>query len=182
MPSLLDQLAGGDLRTLGRSADVAAQVLAQPDLLEELLDGLGDADEVIRGRAADALERISAVRPDLIQPFKRDLLARVDEPDHWVVRAHLAQIVPRLRNLTPRERRRLIATLRGWLADKSSIVKAVALDACVQLSLAPGFEAARADAGRLVEDCAARGDTAALRARARLLRKRLAALARPARA
>jgi len=180
MPALLDRLAGGDLRTPGRSAEVAAQVLAQPGLLDGLLDGLGDPDEVIRGRTADALERISAVRPDLIQPFKRELLDRVGEPDHWVVRSHLCQIVPRLGNLTPRERRRLIALMRGFLTDKSSIVKAVALDCCVQLSLAPGFADERSAATGLVGTCAAHGDTAALRARARLLRRQLVKLAGPA--
>ncbi len=179
MPALLDQLAGGDLRTPGRSAEVAAQVLVQPALLDGLLDGLADEDEVIRGRTADALERVSAARPDLLQPYKRELLGRIGEPDHWVVRSHLCQIVPRLGNLTARERRRLIELMYRFLADPSSIVKAVALDACVQLSLAPGFDDERTAAAALVEDCAAHGDTAALRARARILRQRLAKLARP---
>jgi len=48
MPALLDQLAGGDLCTLGRSADVAAQVLARPELIDELFDGLAGDDLVIR--------------------------------------------------------------------------------------------------------------------------------------
>ena len=182
MPTLLDQLVGGDLRSLGRSAEVAARVLARPEQLDELLDGLADADEVIRGRTADALERVSAARPDLIQPYKRELLDRAAEPDHWVVRSHLCQILPRLHPLTPRERRRLLTLMRSFLADPSSIVKAVALDACVQLSLAPGFDVERADATALVEACATRGDTAALRARARILRKQLVKLARTGRA
>lgn len=49
MPSLLDPLAGGDLRrTLGRSADVTAQVRARPGRLGERFAGLAGRDAVVR--------------------------------------------------------------------------------------------------------------------------------------
>lgn len=182
MPTLLDQLAGGHPLTLGRTAAVAAQVLAQPELIDELFDGIADDDEAIRNRSIDALERVSARRPDLLRPYKRELLTRVSRIGHWAVRSHLCQILGRLDNYTPGERRRSITLIRGWLDEKSSIVKAVALDCLVQLSLAPGFAAERSAATAFVEECAAHGETAALRARARLLRKQLAKLARAARA
>ena len=182
MPTLLDQLAGGDPLTLGRTVAVAAQVLAHPELIDGLFDGIADDDDAIRNRSIDALERVSAVRPDLLRPYKRELLTRVSRIGHWAVRSHLCQVLARVDNYTPAERRRAIALARGWLGEPSSIVKAVALDCLVQLSLAPGFAVERAAAAALVEECAARGETAALRARARLLRKQLAKLARPARA
>lgn len=182
MPTLLDQLAGGHPLTLGRTAAVADQVLAKPELIDELFDGIADENEAIRNRSIDALERVSAVRPDLLRPYKRELLTRVSRIGHWAVRSHLCQVLARLDNYTPLERRRAIALTRGWLNDPSSIVKAVALDCLVQLSLAPGFDEERAAATALVEECATHGETAALRARARLLQKQLAKLARVARA
>lgn len=182
MPTLLDQLAGDDPLTLGRTADVATQVLARPELIDELFDGLAGDDEGIRNRASGALKKVADARPDLLRPYKKELLTRVARIDHWVVRSRLCQMLGLLDNYTPAERRRTIATMRGWIGEKSSVVKAVALDCAVRLSLAPGFATERAAAAALVEECATHGETPALRARARLLRELLVKLARPARA
>jgi hypothetical protein len=178
MPTVLDQLAGGGPLTLGRTAAVARQVLAQPELIDALFDGVADDNETIRNRSIDALERVSRARPDLLRPYKRELLTRVSRIGHWAVRSHLCQILGRLDNYTRAERGRTIVLMRSWLGDKSSIVKAVSLDCLVQLSLAPGFAEAQAAAAALVNNCANKGETAALRARARLLCKQLAKLAR----
>lgn len=179
MRALLDLLADNpDPRTLGRSAEVAALVLADPDRLDELFDGLASGEDILMARSADALERVATANPDLIQPYKRELLTRAAHLDHWVVRAHVCQMLPRLNNLTRRERARALTLVRGFLDDRSSIVKAVALDCLVQLSLVAGFEAEHAAVAALVDRCAARGETAALRARARKMQRQLAKLAR----
>jgi hypothetical protein len=178
MPTVLDQLAEGPPMAMGTVPAIAAQVLARPELIDELFDGLADGDAGMRHRASAVLEKVSATRPDLLPPYKRELLTRVSRLDHWIVRSNLCKMLPRLTNLTAAERRRAIALARGWIGDRSSVVKAVALDCVVQLSLAPGFGAERAAAAALVEACAARGETPALRARARLMRKQLAKLAR----
>lgn len=182
MPSPLDLIAEGPPYQVRGTAAAAALVLAHPGLIDELFDGLADANEGIRNRAAGALRQVSAARPELLAPYKRELLTRVARIEHWVVRGRLCPLLARLENYTPAERRRTIALVRGWIADPSSVVKAVALDCTVQLSLAPGFATERAAAAALIEDCAAHGATPALRARARLLRKQLAKLARTARA
>jgi hypothetical protein len=174
MPTLLEQLAGGDLRTLGQSAEVATRVLARPELIDELFDGIAGNDEVVMGRAIDALEKVSAVRPDLIQPYKRELLGRVAKSPHWVVREHVCQLLPRLTSLTAAERRRALALIGGYLDDRSSVVKAFALECLVHLSAAPGFGRERMAVAALVERCATRGDTAALRARARKMQRLMA--------
>lgn len=171
MPDLLEQLAGGDRRTLGRSAEVAAQVLAQPAWIDRLFDGLAEDDAVIRGRAADALEKVSAARPDLIQPYKAELLTQVVAIDDWVVRAHLCQILPRLGGLTPAERRRALATVHGYLADRSSIVRALALECLVHLSRTAGFSRERKTVDALVLRLTTAGGTPALRARARKMQR-----------
>jgi hypothetical protein len=181
MRTLLDQLVDGPVWAAGRSSDVAAQVLAQPGLIDELFDGLADNHEGLRNRAARTLQEISGARPELLFPYKRELLTRVVRIEHWIVRSHLCRMLPRLANLTSRERRRAIALACRWLDEGGSVVKADALECIVWLSIAPGFTAERATAANLVEACAARGDTPALRARARILRKKLAKLARAGR-
>ncbi|RXK53749.1 hypothetical protein ESB00_18865 [Oleiharenicola lentus] len=182
MPTPLDLLAEGLRYDAPRVAAAAALVLAQPERVDELFDGLADDNVNLRNRASGALKTVSAQRPDLLLPYKRELLTRVARLDHWIVRSHLCEMLPRLTNLTAAERRRALALARGWMEDRSSIVKAVALDCIVQLSLAPGFATERVAAAQLVEECVAHGETPALRARARLLRKQLAKLARAARA
>ncbi|MCB1104749.1 MAG: hypothetical protein H7A44_03595 [Opitutaceae bacterium] len=174
MPTLLEQLAGGDLRTLGRSAEVAAQVLAQPELIDELFDGIASDDEVIMARASDALEKVAAARPDVLQPYKQELLERVAHIKHWVVRAHVCQLLPRLDQLTATERRRAIALIQTYFADRSSIVRACAVECLVHLSAPADFAKERTRVIALVNDCAAHGDTPALRARARKMQRLLA--------
>jgi len=89
-------------------------------------------------------------------------------------------MLPRLTNLTMKERRRALALARGWLGQPSIVVQADALHCIVQLSLAPDFGDERTAAIALVENCAAKGESPAVRARARILRKQLAKLARKA--
>jgi hypothetical protein len=72
---ILKRLTGGARRSIGRSNQVVAQVLAHPNLFPHLFDGLASGDEVLRMRAADALEKITTRRPKLLQPFKKKFLA-----------------------------------------------------------------------------------------------------------
>ncbi|MEK7785160.1 MAG: hypothetical protein AAB658_07015, partial [Chloroflexota bacterium] len=57
--AILKKLEGGDLRSIGRSEEVAADVLADPALFGELFDGMLDDNPLIRMRAADAVEKIT---------------------------------------------------------------------------------------------------------------------------
>lgn len=174
MTFLLDLLAQDpDPRTLGRAKEATARVLTEPGQIDELFDGLASGEAILMTRSADVLERVTAASPELLQPYKREFLTRVARLDHWIVRAHVCQMLPRLR-LTRREREQALVLVQGFLDDRSSIVKAVALDCLVQLSLAPGFEAELAAVAALVDRCAARGDTPALRARARKMQRQLA--------
>lgn len=178
MPTLLDQLIDGPPWNAGRSRYVAEQVLARPELIDELFDGLADDHAGLRNRASRALEEISASQPELLFPYKRELLTGVARIEHWIVRSNLCHMLPRLKNLTARERQQALALARSWFGESSIVVKADALDCLVQLSLAPGFEAEKAAAAAFVEHCATHGDAPAVRARARLLRKQLVKLAR----
>ena len=57
MNQLLNWLADGDLRSDGSATEVADLVLKNPHLLADLLEGLDEPNEVVRGHTAHALER-----------------------------------------------------------------------------------------------------------------------------
>jgi hypothetical protein len=102
MHPILKRLTGGARRSIGRSNQVVAQVLAHPNLFPHLFDGLASGDEVLRMRAADALEKITTRRPKLLQPFKKKFLAIASSAIQQEVRWHAALLIPRL-DLTPTE-------------------------------------------------------------------------------
>jgi len=92
MNQILEWLSGGDLRSDGLADEVTAAVLQSPGLFEDLYAGLFESDDVIRGRTADALEKISRQRPDLIAAHLPELidLSRSDQVP--MVKMHLAMI------------------------------------------------------------------------------------------
>ena len=63
MNEILQWLAGGDLRSDGMANEAAEVILENPELIEELFEGLSSADEVVRGRTADALEKVGRTKP-----------------------------------------------------------------------------------------------------------------------
>ena len=133
MHPILEKLKGGDRRSIGRANEVVRQVLRTPALFGELFKGMLSTDPVLRMRAADAVEKVSAQRADLIQPYKRRLLREIANIDQQEVRWHVAQMIPRL-HLTPTERARAAGILFAYLSLKSKIVRTFALQALVSLS------------------------------------------------
>jgi len=84
------------LRSDGMAGEVARWVLGSRPLLEELLLGLGDPNEVIRGRTADALEKISRDRPEWLAPSLRILVRAAKLDPVPMVRWHVAMILTNL--------------------------------------------------------------------------------------
>jgi hypothetical protein len=162
-------LSGGDRRSIGRSNEVVKLVSRTPKRFAELIQCLWSNDPVVRMRAADAAEKASAVRPELLKPYKAELLGLLVEATQIELRWHLAQLIPRL-PLTRAERQRASQTLQLYLEDRSSIVRTFALQALADLS--------RSDAGlgsrvrEILEETVVTG-TAAMKARARRLLKEL---------
>lgn len=70
MHPLLKKLSGGDRRSIGRSNEVVAHVLAHLAHFRYVFEGLATDDPVVRMRSADAIEKITAQRPDLLRPYK----------------------------------------------------------------------------------------------------------------
>jgi hypothetical protein len=77
--ALLDLLAGGDRRSIGHANQVVAAVLHSPGTFPQLIKGLRSADSRVRMRAADAVEKISREKPELLRPYKKELLGLLHE-------------------------------------------------------------------------------------------------------
>jgi len=87
---LLNKLSGGDRRSIGQANQVAGLILRRPALFPQLIEGLSNSDPLIRMRAADAAEKVTLRRPDLLKPFKARLLHLLDEATQRELRWHLA--------------------------------------------------------------------------------------------
>src|SRR5271156_3772722 len=133
MHPLLKKLSGGDRRSIGRSNEVVTYVLAHPAHFPHVFDGIAADDATLRMRAADAIEKITAQRPELLRPYKRKLLAIAGSTDQQEIRWHAALIIPRLK-LTTKERAAALDILFDYLRDKSSIVKTFAMQAIWDLA------------------------------------------------
>jgi hypothetical protein len=167
-PAPLSQLLqGGDRRSIGNANKIAAQILRDARPLPELIECLWSDDPVVRMRAADAAEKISISRPDLLGPFKAELLGLASEATQAELHWHLALLLPRL-TLTKSERERARTTLQRYLSDRSSIVKTCALQGMAELSKGEAQE--EAEMLDLLEQVTRTG-TPAMKARSRKLMK-----------
>jgi len=165
MHPILKKLSGGDRRSIGRSNEVVAQELAHPAQIRHVFAGLTTDDPVIRMRAADAIEKITARRPELLRPYKRKLLTIAGSSDQQEIRWHAALILPPL-ELTKKERAVALDILFDYLHDKSSIVKTWAMQAI--WDLAASDAKLKDQIIPLIEELTQVG-TAAMRARGRNL-------------
>ncbi len=95
--------------------------------------GLWSEDPLVRMRAADAAEKVSRKNPELLAPYKAQLLGLMAEAEQQELRWHLAAMVPRLA-LNANERQCAADSLRGYLGDRSSIVKTFALQGLFDLA------------------------------------------------
>ena len=167
--SIAAMLKGGGRRSIGKANHVAKLLLSDPKRFPELIECLWDADSIVRMRAADAAEKITVTRPELLSLHKQELLGLLEEAEQIELRWHLALMVPRL-ELSGPERGRVAAALKRYLEDRSSIVKTFALQGLAGLaSQDPNL---REPVQRILEESLRTG-TAAMKARARKLLKEL---------
>ena len=126
-------LTGGDDRSLG-VADHAAALATEPDTFAALWALLRHDDVAVRGRAADAAEKATRERPDLLQPYKSDLIHPVLEDGTPELSWHLLPMAARL-ELNAHEAARLMRRLEdAVLNNPNEIVRAEALAAAFGLA------------------------------------------------
>ena len=92
MDEILDKLKGGDRRSIGRANEVVVDVLDDPSLFGAVFEGMLSDDPLVRMRAADAIEKITAKHPDYLQPYKEILIEQVARSEQQEVRWHVAQL------------------------------------------------------------------------------------------
>jgi hypothetical protein len=143
-------------------------------MVSALVAALTDQNNLVRMRAADALEKISLKDPQLMRPFTKQLLKVAASSTQQEVRWHLAQMMPRL-ELTPTQRFVCLRALTCYLDDRSSIVRTFALQALADLF--GQYGPLQSHVHTLLED-ASRTGSPAMRSRARRL---LPSLQRPGR-
>jgi len=126
MSNLLDQLKGGTLISDGQADKVAEDVLANPILFDQLLGGLKVEDDVIRARAAHALEKVSRIHPDWFIPYFPYLTALVQDDPVPMVRWHLVMLLTNLA-LVGAKNDLIVNILLNRLQDESAFVQTWAI-------------------------------------------------------
>jgi hypothetical protein len=167
--NILALLETGDHRSIGRADQVVAIVSKNQALFPQLIKGWWSENPLVRMRAADATEKVVREIPDLLRPYKKELLGLMAEAKEPELRWHLAVMVPRL-SLNSKERQRATSALSSYLDDRSSIVKTFALQGPVDLTMDdPGNRPAVIE---LLHQ-AIRSGTPAMKARSRKLLRHL---------
>ena len=167
--TMREMLAPGRRLDRGNACEVAALLLKNPRKTGQVVECLWDEDTGVANRAADALERDSGRRPEILRRWKDALLDRMLDAGENKLRWNLALMIYRT-PLNATETVRAAAALRSWLDDKSSIVKTSAMHGLAGLtrwdrSMVPEV----LDMLRVLS----RSGTPAMRARGRILLKRI---------
>jgi HEAT repeat protein len=92
MNEILSWLSGGDLRSDGLADQAAEFILGNPQLVDELFEGLSSENPVIRGRTADALEKVARQEPGLFINRVSELVKLAKNEDVQMVKMHLAML------------------------------------------------------------------------------------------
>jgi len=126
MNQVLTWLSGGDLRSDGMANEVADFILENPAAFEDLYAGLSETDDVVRGRTADAIEKVSRNRPDLLVDHLAEIDSLAREEKVPLVKMHLAMIFGHLA-VYPQLTEQLIPPLSSLLDDKSVFTRSWAI-------------------------------------------------------
>ncbi len=169
--SIREMLLPGKRLDAGRACEVAALLLKNPRKTGQVLECMWDEIPGVTNRAADALERASCRRPQLLARWKDALLDRMLDASENKLRWNLALMIFRT-PLSKAETERAAAILRSWLDDQSSIVKTSAMHGLAGLTRwDPSLLPEVMDMLRLLS----RSGTPAMRARGRILLKQMEA-------
>ncbi len=171
MKNILEKLAGGDFRSIGKSNEVVQEVFTNPKLFGDLFSGLFETDSLVRMRTADALEKITAQKPELLQEFKKPMLNRVAHIKQQEVQWHVARLIPRLK-LSKSDMTMVRKILDTYLKNThSNIVRVMSLQALAELALQGKIE--KGEIIRSIEHYADTVNTPSVRARSRKLLNQL---------
>jgi len=131
--SVLDKLRGGDLRSIGRSNEVAGDIEKNVSLFETVFRGLYDSAPIVRMRSADVIEKATQNKPELLSNYTSEVISILATAEQQEVCRHMAQIAPRLA-YSPNEENEIIQALKRYLARKSKIVRVSAMESLANIA------------------------------------------------
>lgn len=133
MSKYLNQLSGGDLRSIAQANNVVAFVSSQEDF-DELFSEIQNPERKVVMRAADAIEKISINNPEYLQKHTTDILALCQKATDKELKWHLALLVSRI-NLNNAAFEKTWATLTNWAINQheSKIVRVNSIQGLYQL-------------------------------------------------
>lgn len=135
MKALREHFTSANDHVLSGVFEVTQTVLHAPLRCAELVELLYDGDDSIRHRAGNALEKIAAVRPELVTPFADKLLSDISTINQPAVQWHLAQIFTEIR-LTATQAKQAVAILeRNMQTTTDWIVQNLTLEALAYFTL-----------------------------------------------
>jgi len=134
MHPILKSLKGGNRRSIGKSNDVVTRVLNDPALLDVVVSGMLLEDPLLRMRCADAAEKITAIHPAYLAPYKSVLLNTLSKCEQQEMQWHVAPMLARL-PLSAREQKAVVNILIAQTNSRSSIVKTLAMQALFDLGM-----------------------------------------------
>ena len=166
MDDVVSLLAEGDMRTV-RGVDTAVQLALQdPTVIAQLIACLKEPTPSLRMRAADALQKIHAQQPCLLEPHTNELCEIFLQTDQQEVCWNLAQVLPTL-PLTKSQVKQLSVVWQSQVKTaKSSLVRTGALQALHEIAVR--WPAYQNQADEAITYALAHG-TPAMQARARHL-------------
>ena len=133
MKSFLNELKGGDLRSLGNTNKVVTHIKTQSDF-DELFSGLYSSDRKVVMRCADAVEKVTRDHPEYLKKYKEEIIKFSEKVENIEFKWHLAQLLPRL-NLSLSESKKAWKVLKEWALDRkgSRIVRSISIQSLFDL-------------------------------------------------
>ncbi len=131
--NVLDKLRGGDLRSIGRSNEVARDIEKNVSLFKPVFKGLYDGDPIVRMRSADVIEKVTRDKPELLSNHTSKVISILTTAKQQEVCWHMAQIAPRLA-YSPNEEKQIIKALKRYLTHKSKIVRVSAMESLANIA------------------------------------------------
>ena len=137
MNQILKWLSSGDLRGDGIADQVVEMVLQDPQLLNDLIEGLQHEDDVIRGHSADALEKLARQIPVDVLPYMPLLLDAARHDSLSMVQMHLAMLLGHMA-YDPAYTEQIVDALYTLLGSGSAFARSWAVSSlCIVARLYP---------------------------------------------
>lgn len=132
--NLKEKLGGGDLRSIGNANLVADEIKNQSEF-DALFQYLHDNERLVVMRAADAIEKVTLVHPEYLNPHKSDIIKLCSSANDIEFKWHLALLLSRL-SLSAQEQKMVFKILKEWASnsEESKIVRVNAIQSLYELT------------------------------------------------